>query len=227
VGDHAVFMRLVFISMMLMTAACSSSGSKRDYTEAQPCTGDISKRAIAEGVAIGAAGGSALGAGAGQLIDRDPLIGAAVGGGVGAMAGLLYAISVENQYQQAQCQEFVLDKAIEIVQKMNQESLMLNQSLTNYLSELSKKIMLVTEKKHRTQANLDQIKSEKAKLFQVQFSVAQNINATNKLLAALHGWRLPMSSRSQSLSMEISRLEAQNEELQGHAQSLARLGQLM
>lgn len=217
--------RLIIAALSVSIASCSGARLQQGTNQAQTCTDNASYRALAEGALLGALGGAAVGAGAGQLADKKAGVGAAAGGAIGTLAGLLYAYSVENQYQEARCQEANLDKAIGVTQHLNQTTLSMNQSLEKYLNALSGKIDSANRDSVRRQAALAELKTEKAELYQVQASVQQRIAETEKVLKELNAWKPPPSAKSQLLSSEIVKLEAQNELLRGKARTLAALGQ--
>lgn len=217
--------RLIIAALLVSIAGCSGAKLQQGTNQAQTCTDNASYRALAEGALLGALGGAAVGAGTGQLADKKAGVGAAAGGAIGTLAGLLYAYSVENQYKEARCQEATLDKAIGVAQQLNQTTLSMNQNLEKYLNALSEKIDSVNRDSARRQTALAELKMEKTKLYRIHTSVQQRIAETEKALKELNAWKPPPSERSQLLSREIVKLEAQNELLRGKARTLAALGQ--
>lgn len=191
-----------------------------------------SQKTKTQGTGLGAAGGAAIGALAGQLFGgntKATVIGAGIGAAVGGGAGYLYGNHVANKKSEYASREAYLNACIASVRQVNNDTRQYNVSLKNEIrgihNDVNRMIASYKKKKIRRSALQKEKNKVEAKLAQAE----EKLKRARDEVAIQRGVMNQEKGKSQrelaKLNKEVARLEGNIAELEQQTDTLASINQ--
>lgn len=197
------------IFIVCLTAGCATQ-SQRAHTEG-----------TAAGAGIGALLGAALGAAVGD--EKGALIGAATGALVGGIAGYSYADSIAKRRAELAGKENDLDARIAFARGLNEDTQKYNEQLVNDINSLEAKVNALATQYKEQQITQQQLGTERQVLENKVHNAQQQLQLATEQSDDLKRFRSQQTAPSDTLDIEITRLEGQLAQLKANTTTLASL----
>jgi outer membrane lipoprotein SlyB len=188
------------------------------------------QQAYTEGAGLGALLGAGLGAGLGAVIggERGAAIGAGVGALVGGIAGYSYADNISKRRAAMAGKENDLDARIAFARGVNEDTQKINQQLANEINESAAKVNVLESQYKTQQITAQKLETERQSLKTKVQNAGQQVKLAGEQLEDLKHFRSKQTVTSpgtNTLDIEITRLEGQLAQLKTNTTTLASISQ--
>jgi outer membrane lipoprotein SlyB len=186
------------------------------------------QKAHTEGTAAGAGLGALLGAGLGAAFGGDTkgaLIGATAGALLGGIAGYSYTDNIAKRRAALTGKESDLDARIAFAHGVNEDTQKFNEQLASEINESEAKVNALATQYKNQQITQQQLEAERQTLKNKVQNAEQQVKLAGEQLDDLKRFRSQQTASSDTLDIEVTRLEGQLAQLKTNTTALASLSQ--
>ncbi|MDQ3564756.1 MAG: YMGG-like glycine zipper-containing protein [Pseudomonadota bacterium] len=185
------------------------------------------QQARTEGTAAGAGIGALIGAGLGAAFGggRGAAIGAGVGALLGSIAGYSYADNIAKRRSDLAGKENDLDARIAFAHGVNEDTQKYNVQLASEINDSAVKVNTLAAQYKNQQITQQQLVTERQNMSKKVQDAENQLQIANEQLDDLKRFRSQQPGPSDTLDIEITRLEGQLAQLKTNTSTLASLSQ--